>query len=140
MPSPRVDLIEADGSRVETLVAGGLVPLWWSPDGAEIVTHGLSGCELYSIELASGAISESGSERVGVPISSLVALSGCPVRGRATSPDGSRIAFLTATVSGSRDWDKNVALFTTARDGSDLRVLVRVGPGGELVAAGEAAR
>ena len=129
LTSPRVDLIEADGSGVETLVAGGLVPLWWSSDGVEIVAHGLRGCELHAIEVTRGASREFGSS------SSLVAHSGCPVRGRAVSPDGSRIAFVTYTTP-----VEGVVLFTTARDGSDLRTLVRVGSDGMLKAAQEAAR
>ena len=140
VPGPRVDLIEADGSGVETLVAGGFVPLWWSPDGMEIVAHGLSGCELYAIEVTGGANREFGNSNIRVPINSLVALPPCPVRGRAVSPDGSRIAVLTHTMPGQDGREEGVVLFTTARDGSDLRVLVRVGPDGELVAEGEAAR
>ena len=65
--------------------------------------------------------------------------------GLAWSLDGERLAIRTAPLSGVAirspipEYAETV-LWTVAADGSDVRVLVRQGPEGELVAVGEAAR
>ena len=62
------------------------------------------------------------------------------IRRMAWSPDGARLAVLVRPFASSRGFPwSNVFLYTVAADGSELRVLVREGPEGELVVEGEPA-
>ncbi len=137
---PILFVLDVDQGTVETLVEGGLAPLWWSPDGDEIIAccrstvtqnGGNSGSNrrgLHSVDLASGAVTQLMSG------AGLNPHSADTVRGRASSPDGSRVAVLTYLGAGLGA--QHVVLLTAAPDGSDVRVLVRLGPDGELVAEG----
>lgn len=112
---PRIDLytMAADGADVQRLDIGVEVVAWqplawqppaWSPDGRFLAVAGVEGTEehtqhaLYLVQ-ADG----SGFERLSEAVS-----------GGAWSPDGTRLAFAKAA-------GDQVALFTVAADGSDLR-------------------
>ena len=100
-------------------------PLSWSPDGVEIRLIGYDGRKagIFAMK-ADGSDYRFMAEaevRRDYPI--------------AWSPDGSRIAVL-GNVPNSMDSD--IVLYTMASNGSDVRVLVRSGPGGALVAEGSA--
>ncbi len=125
-----------DTGTVQNLVSGPFGPLIWSPDGAEI----------YGLRAYSGG---EGSALYGVSIEEeprirLVAPPVDRVMGLAWSPDRTRLAVRMEPHSRCSNLDAcpyaDVVLYTVAPDGSDLRVLVRVGRDRELVAGRGAPR
>ena len=140
-----IHVLDVETGTVELLVArAGRVsiygPFAWTPDGAEV---------LFRAHEESGPADVPGLYAVtadGEPvIRRFAGLAGNWIIGLAWSPDGARLAVLTEPLSvhsyrsPSAPYADTV-LWTVAADGSDLRVLVRQGPEGKLVAEGEAAR
>ena len=128
--------------RRETLGERGFGPPVWSPDGTEVF-FGHSEVRPDDEPLSIPglfAVSVQGAPR----IRRVTDLGTTDILGLAWSPDGGRLAVLMTPFSYYKDLVLNpyadVVLYTVAPDGSDLRVLARQGPDGELVAEGEAAR
>ena len=129
-------VLDVDGGVPEAL--GGLVfgsPLW-SPDGTEIFvgyTERRPDSEAFYTP-GLHAIAVSGEHAVR----RITEFSTNAIRGMAWSLDGARLAVLMKPFSIADDLvlDEyaDIVLYTVAPDGSDLRVLVRVGADGELVA------
>ena len=83
--------------------------LSWSPDGSELLLSLMDGTA-YAVSEASGAVTEVAQDALA-----------------SYSPDGSRIAVLRVSPSFPSDY-----LYTVARNGLDLRVLVRRDETGQL--------
>ena len=115
----RLVIMDPDGGDLREVWSFPSDQVWydnvsWSPDGSEILLGGLSSeagtlgiLPVYVVE-----IDETGSGRAAEP-------RGVGFGAAAWSPDGSRIAFHASGES------SDAPLFTKARDGSDLQVLVR---------------
>ena len=139
-------VMDADGSNMDVLIEDGFEPrsLWWSPDGRELLAWGdrieaeadgtrSAERRLYSFVLETKearefTVSIRGTHRSLRDIGNL-----------AWSPDGSRIVVLFPNI-GSQGLPlrlfSSMVLVTVARDGSDLRVLVREDRESKLEAAG----
>ena len=141
-----LNVLDVASGAVEAIARGRFGRLVWSPGGGEIIYVS------YSTSAGNERISESGLFAVAVEGERSVRTvveSPSPDLERALtrdpelawSSDGARLAVLT-TREPAREarGSPYIMLFTVAADGSDLRVLVRVGADGELMAAGEAAR
>ena len=137
--------VAVDGGRSEALARGGFGPLLWSPDSAEIFHQS------YVVSVGDDQVSAAGLFAVAVEgqheIRPVIDPNVTGTVGLAWSPAGGRLAVRRMSVSSSRarelgllDPYADVVLFTVAPDGSDVQVLVREGPDGELVAEGEVAR
>ena len=131
-----LSMLDLETGTIGRLVGGAFGPLLWSPDVAEIY-----GLQAYSIDEDPGlfAVTVEGEpriRRVANPLND--------VQGLAWSPEGTRLAVRLEPFSRCANLDAcpyaDVVLYTVAPDGSDLRVLLRAGRDGELVAEGEAAR
>ena len=110
-------------------------PLAWTPDGAEVLffSHtGKLGPGLYAVT--------TDGERT---LRRFASKGGNLTLGLAWSPDGARLAIRAAPLGAAalrspiHEYADTV-LWMVSADGSDVRVLVRVGPDGELVGAGDA--
>ena len=88
--------------------------LAWSPDGSEILYGSASGRFSGPRRVVVVRVDGSGARTLTEPRSSRNVIGGA-----AWSPDGTRIAFHVESN------DSDVVLYTTARDGSDIRVVVR---------------
>ena len=115
----------SEGGREKDL-GGAFGPPIWSPCGTEIFVN--------RAEFDDGARSP-GLYAISVEephhIRRITDLATNGIRGLAWSLDGTRLAVLMAPFAWSPSDD--VVLYTVSADGSDLRVLVRQGPDGELV-------
>ena len=135
-------VLEVDGGTPEALAEWVFGPPLWSSDGTEVFvgyTELRPDSEtFYTPGLHAIAVSGEHAVRRTTELGTNA------IRGMAWSLDGARLAVLMKPFSIADDLvlDEyaDVVLYTVAPDGSDLRVLVRVGHDGELVAAGEAAR
>ena len=140
VPLPRqvyvVDVEEAEGDRRETQLARGFGPAVWSPDGAEILFG--HGKDPVDTDPSLGA----GLHAIAVEpphhVRRVTEFGTNDILGLAWSPDGTRLAVLMRPFSWGQFSD--VVLYTVALDGSDVRVLVRAGPEGNLLTEGESAR
>ena len=130
-------VVDVDGGGRRVVAEGHLSgPPLWSPDGAEIFVDYYEPSDSNPPPLSwypgLRAITV-GDEPV---IRQVTGVDGVVtgILGMAWSPDGARLAVILAPFAGG-----GVFLYTVAADGSELRVLVREGPEGELVVEGEPA-
>ena len=113
----RLYAMDPDGGNERVLLSLSSDRFWynslsWSPDGSEILVGGSRGDSTVPVFV------------VGAEGSGRRALASVGALGEAAwSPDGSRIVF--HAISQAAIANSNVVLHTTARDGSDVRVLVR---------------
>ena len=122
-------VMDPDGGNPRKVVDDGRTEApYWSPDGSElrfVATQDVPiGENSYRKVTGVHAIKTDGS---GLQMMAELEHPGLT----AWSPDGSRIAVRVETTR--LNGDSNVVLYTVARDGSDMRVLVRKGLGGNLI-------
>ena len=120
-------VLNVDGGELEALAEGSFGPLLWSPAGTEIF-YDSYGDWLFAVAVGGEHRIRKVAARLGEAL------------GLAWSPDGERLAVRVPPYESDISAYARIVLYTVAPDGSDLQVLVRVGPEGELVAEGEAAR
>ncbi len=116
-PQWGIYVLDADGDNPRRIFATDRWPdrrsqLLWSPDGSEVLFK----LAAHKTPLVAVAVA-TGEQRT------VAELNG--INGMAWSPDGSRMAVVTQPVELG-----GAVLYTVAADGSDLQVLVRVGPEG----------
>ena len=132
---PDLYVADVEGNGRVTRIAWGFGSPVWSPDGTEIFFgHGEAkkGPGLYAVAVADPHHLRRVTE---IKINNIL--------GMAWSPDGTRLAVLKTpfsyyTFPGDGEY-ADILLFTVDADGANLRVLLREGLDGELVAQGEVA-